>query len=50
MARAHLPITFKASVTDTALAFGFARFGRFSADYFARFNEWPSETQRRRQR
>jgi AraC-like DNA-binding protein len=49
-ARARLLIAPTASVTDTALAFGFGHLGRFSAYYFARFNELPSETQRRRQR
>jgi AraC-like DNA-binding protein len=49
-ARARLLIAPTASVTDTALAFGFGHLGRFSAYYFARFNELPSEIQRRRQR
>ena len=49
-ARARLLIAPTASVTDTALAFGFGHLGRFSAYYFARFNELPSETQKRRQR
>ena len=49
-ARARLLIAPTASVTDTALAFGFAHLGRFSAYYFARFSELPSETQKRRQR
>lgn len=37
-----------ASITDTALAFGFGHLGRFSAYYFARFNELPRDTQKRR--
>ncbi len=34
-------------VTGTALAFGFAHFGRFAQSYEARFGEKPSETVRR---
>ncbi len=48
--RARLLTDLNASVTDTALTFGFGHLGRFSAYYFARFNELPSETQRKRQR
>lgn len=35
------------SVTETALAFGFAHFGRFAQSYAARFGEKPSETVKR---
>lgn len=35
------------SVTQTALAFGFAHFGRFAQSYFARFREKPSDTVKR---
>jgi AraC-like DNA-binding protein len=34
-------------VTDIALAFGFAHFGRFAKTYAARFGEQPSQTVRR---
>jgi AraC-like DNA-binding protein len=34
-------------VTRTALAFGFAHLGRFSASYRRMFGETPSETLRR---
>jgi AraC-like DNA-binding protein len=34
-------------VTETALAFGFAHFGRFAQAYAARFGEKPSETVKR---
>jgi transcriptional regulator GlxA family with amidase domain len=33
-----------ASVTDVALACGFAHFGRFAGAYRERFGETPSET------
>lgn len=39
-----------ASVSDIALASGFAHFGRFAAAYRARFGEPPSETLRRARR
>lgn len=45
--RAHLILAPNASVTDTALAYGFGHLGRFSAYYQARFNELPRETQRK---
>ena len=48
--RARLLLDPAASVTDTALMFGFGHLGRFSAYYFARFNELPRETQKKRQR
>jgi AraC-like DNA-binding protein len=35
------------SVTDVALAFGFAHLGRFAGCYLARFGELPSETLKR---
>lgn len=38
-----------ASITDTALTFGFGHLGRFSAYYFARFDELPRDTQKKRQ-
>lgn len=37
-----------ASITETALSFGFGHLGRFAAYYAARFNELPSDTQKRR--
>lgn len=37
-----------ASITETALAYGFGHLGRFAAYYAARFNERPSDTQKRR--
>ncbi|AQV95810.1 AraC family transcriptional regulator [Cupriavidus necator] len=37
-----------ASITETALALGFGHLGRFAAYYAARFNELPSDTQKRR--
>ncbi|MCC8393012.1 AraC family transcriptional regulator [Paraburkholderia sp. MMS20-SJTR3] len=49
-ARTRLLTESACSITDTALAFGFGHLGRFSAYYFARFNELPSDTQKRRQR
>ncbi|NPT42461.1 helix-turn-helix domain-containing protein [Paraburkholderia sp. 1N] len=48
--RARLLLDPAASVTDTALMFGFGHLGRFSAYYFARFNELPRDTQKKRQR
>lgn len=45
--RARLLTDAAASITDTALAFGFGHLGRFSAYYFARFNELPRDTQKR---
>lgn len=48
--RARLLTDLTASITDTALTFGFGHLGRFSAYYFARFKELPRETQKRRQR
>ncbi|QCP51952.1 AraC family transcriptional regulator [Trinickia violacea] len=45
--RAHLLLAPNASVTETALAYGFGHLGRFSAYYQARFNELPRETQRK---
>ncbi|NML34385.1 AraC family transcriptional regulator [Paraburkholderia antibiotica] len=49
-ARTRLLTEPSCSITDTALAFGFGHLGRFSAYYFARFNELPRDTQKRRQR
>jgi transcriptional regulator GlxA family with amidase domain len=34
-------------VTEAALAFGFAHFGRFAQAYAARFGEKPSQTVKR---
>lgn len=48
-ARTRLMTVPSCSITDTALAFGFGHLGRFSAYYFARFNELPRDTQKRRQ-
>ncbi|RZF30593.1 AraC family transcriptional regulator [Paraburkholderia sp. UYCP14C] len=48
-ARTRLLTVPSCSITDTALAFGFGHLGRFSAYYFARFNELPRDTQKRRQ-
>jgi AraC-like DNA-binding protein len=48
--RARLLTDASASITDTALAFGFGHLGRFSAYYFSRFGELPRDTQRRRER
>ncbi|MGS0891483.1 AraC family transcriptional regulator [Burkholderia stagnalis] len=47
-ARAQLLADPAASITDTALTFGFGHLGRFSGYYFARFNELPRDTQRKR--
>ncbi|OXI67624.1 AraC family transcriptional regulator [Burkholderia sp. AU28863] len=47
-ARAQLLTDPMASITDTALTFGFGHLGRFSGYYFARFNELPRDTQRKR--
>jgi AraC-like DNA-binding protein len=46
-ARARLLTDASASVTQTALTFGFGHLGRFSAYYFSRFQELPRDTQRR---
>lgn len=46
--RARLLLDPSASVTETALAFGFGHLGRFAAYYSARFNELPSDTQKKR--
>jgi AraC-like DNA-binding protein len=46
--RARLLTDTTASITDTALAFGFGHLGRFSAYYAARFDELPRDTQKRR--
>jgi AraC-like DNA-binding protein len=48
--RARLLTDSTASVTSTALAFGFGHPGRFSSYYFARFNELPRDTQKRGRR
>jgi transcriptional regulator GlxA family with amidase domain len=48
--RARLLTDASASITDTALAFGFGHLGRFSAYYFSRFGELPRDTQRRHER
>jgi AraC-like DNA-binding protein len=45
--RARLLMDSSASITDTALAFGFGHLGRFSAYYFSKFRELPRDTQRR---
>ncbi len=47
-ARAQLLTDQTASITDTALTFGFGHLGRFSAYYFARFKELPRDTQKAR--
>ncbi|KWK16419.1 AraC family transcriptional regulator [Burkholderia stagnalis] len=47
-ARVQLLTDPMASITDTALTFGFGHLGRFSAYYSARFNELPRDTQRKR--
>ncbi|KUZ92883.1 AraC family transcriptional regulator [Burkholderia ubonensis] len=47
-ARVQLLTDPMASITDTALTFGFGHLGRFSAYYFARFNELPRDTQKKR--
>ncbi|MGU7778777.1 AraC family transcriptional regulator [Burkholderia sp. PU8-34] len=47
-ARVQLLTDPRASITDTALTFGFGHHGRFSAYYFARFNELPRDTQKKR--
>ncbi|MCO5399080.1 AraC family transcriptional regulator [Ralstonia soli] len=46
--RSRLLLDPSASITETALAYGFGHLGRFAAYYAARFNELPSDTQRRR--
>jgi AraC-like DNA-binding protein len=48
--RARLLTDPTASITSTALAFGFGHPGRFSSYYFARFNELPRDTQRKGRR
>jgi AraC-like DNA-binding protein len=50
LARRRLVAGVGSTVTDVALATGFAHLGRFSAEYRARFGESPSETRRRRSR
>lgn len=45
--RARLLLDPGASITETALALGFGHLGRFAAYYAARFNELPSDTQKR---
>lgn len=47
-ARVQLLTDPAASITDTALTFGFGHLGRFSAYYFARFDELPRDTQKKR--
>jgi AraC-like DNA-binding protein len=47
--RARLLTDTSASITDTALTFGFGHLGRFSAYYHSRFQELPRDTQRRRE-
>ena len=46
-ARRYLRLHPQATVTDTALRFGFAHAGRFASYYKARFGEMPSQTQAR---
>jgi AraC-like DNA-binding protein len=48
-ARARLLTDATASITETALTFGFGHLGRFSAYYFARFDELPRDTQKKRE-
>jgi AraC-like DNA-binding protein len=48
--RARLLADSTASITSTALAFGFGHPGRFSSYYFARFNELPRDTQKKGRR
>jgi AraC-like DNA-binding protein len=48
--RARLLSDPTASITSTALAFGFGHPGRFSSYYFARFNELPRDTQKKGRR
>ena len=47
--RARLLTDATASITETALAFGFGHLGRFSAYYFSRFHELPRDTQKKRE-
>ncbi|KFG92826.1 AraC family transcriptional regulator [Burkholderia paludis] len=47
-ARVQLLTDPSTSITDTALTFGFGHLGRFSGYYFARFNELPRDTQKKR--
>jgi len=47
--RARLLLDPAASVTETALELGFGHLGRFAGYYAARFNELPSDTQKRRE-
>lgn len=47
--RARLLTDAAASITETALTFGFGHLGRFSAYYFARFHELPRDTQKNRE-
>ncbi len=44
-ARARLRMQPNASITETALSFGFGHLGRFSHYYFERFRELPRQTQ-----
>jgi AraC-like DNA-binding protein len=46
--RTRLLLQPDASITETALEFGFGHLGRFSAYYHARFNELPRDTQTKR--
>jgi len=46
-ARSHLALHPQATVTETALRFGFGHAGRFASYYKARFGEVPSQTQAR---
>jgi AraC-like DNA-binding protein len=46
--RARLLLDPAASITETALEYGFGHLGRFAGYYAARFNELPSDTQKRR--
>lgn len=46
-ARSYLRLHPQATITDTALRFGFAHAGRFASYYKARFGEVPSQTQER---
>lgn len=45
--RARLLLDPAASITETALELGFGHLGRFAGYYAARFNELPSDTQKR---
>lgn len=46
--RARLLLDPAASITETAMEYGFGHLGRFAGYYAARFNELPSDTQKRR--